>query len=212
MELIGYLIDVVMHLDRHLNAVISAYGVWTYLILFLIIFCETGLVVMPLLPGDSLLFAVGNLAAMGPLRVEVLFALLTIAAVLGDTVNYTIGYRLGRRLLARDGRIFKRRYLERTERFYDRYGGKTIVMARFVPIVRTFAPFVAGTGKMDYGRFILYNVAGGVAWIAAFVFSGYFFGSLPVVKRNFPLVIAAIIVLSIVPGVIEYLRRRGSHA
>jgi len=209
MDLVHMFIDYFMHLDRHLNIVIQTYGMWTYLILFLIIFCETGLVVTPLLPGDSLLFAAGAFAAAGSLRAEVLFFLLSIAAVAGDTVNYWIGKIVGPKVFQQQTvRFMKKEYLDRTHEFYERHGGKTIIIARFVPIIRTFAPFVAGIGRMTYARFISYNVMGGIAWIAIFVFGGYFFGNIPVVKRNFTLVILAIIILSVLPGVIEFVRQR----
>jgi membrane-associated protein len=209
MEMIKTLFDIFMHLDRHLGSVIQDYGVWTYLILFLIIFCETGLVVTPVLPGDSLLFAAGAFAAIGALDVLWLFGLLTVAAVAGDTLNYWIGHYLGPKVFhKKDVRFLNREYLDRTHRFYEKHGGKTIIIARFMPIIRTFAPFVAGIGKMTYIRFIGYNVSGGILWIASFVFGGYYFGNIPMVKRNFTLVIVAIIVLSVMPGVIEFLRHR----
>ncbi len=209
MELIRQLLDILLHLDRHLDTIIQQYGVWTYLILFLIIFCETGLVVTPILPGDSLLFAVGTFAARGALDLGLLLVLLSVAAVAGDTVNYAIGYRVGPQIFRKEGvRFLNREYLDRTHRFYERHGAKTIVIARFVPIIRTFAPFVAGVGQMSYARFVTYNVAGGVGWIAALVLGGYLFGNIPVVRQNFTLVIFAIIVLSILPGVIEFLRQR----
>ena len=209
MELLTQFIDLLLHLDKHLNVIIQDYGGWTYAILFLIIFCETGLVVTPLLPGDSLLFAAGTFAASGSLDPAWLFWLLSVAAVAGDTVNYQVGYFLGPKVLHKENaRFLKKEYLDRTHRFYEKYGGKTIVIARFVPIVRTFAPFLAGVGTMSYWRFLAYNVFGGIAWIAIFVFGGYYFGSLPLVKDNFTLVILAIIFLSILPGVIEALRNR----
>jgi membrane-associated protein len=209
MEMIKTLFDIFMHLDRHLGSVIQDYGVWTYLILFLIIFCETGLVVTPILPGDSLLFAAGAFAAIGALDVLWLFGLLTVAAVAGDTLNYWIGHYLGPKVFhKKDVRFLNREYLDRTHRFYEKHGGKTIIIARFMPIIRTFAPFVAGIGKMTYIRFIGYNVSGGILWIASFVFGGYYFGNIPMVKRNFTLVIVAIIVLSVMPGVNEFLRHR----
>ena len=209
MELIRQFVDVLLHLDRHLSTVIQDYGMWTYLILFLIIFCETGLVVTPILPGDSLLFAVGTFAARGALDVSLVLLLLSIAAVAGDTLNYAIGYRVGPQVFRRQGvRFLNREYLDRTHRFYERHGAKTIVIARFIPIVRTFAPFVAGIGRMGYGRFVSYNVAGGVGWIAALVLGGYAFGNIPAVRQNFTLVIFAIIVLSVLPGVIEFVRQR----
>lgn len=209
MELIAKFIDLFLHLDRHLNEIIQAYGAWTYAILFLIIFCETGLVVTPILPGDSLLFAAGTFAALGSLDVWWLFVLLSIAAIAGDTVNYWIGYHVGPRVFHEENvRFFKKEYLDRTHQFYEKHGGKTIIIARFVPIIRTFAPFVAGIGRMTYWRFISYNVIGGIAWIAIFVFGGYYFGNIPIVKRNFTLVIMAIIIISVLPGVIEYWRQR----
>jgi len=209
MDLIRQLIDVLLHLDRHLSRVIQDYGMWTYLILFLIIFCETGLVVTPILPGDSLLFAVGTFAARGALDINLVLILLSVAAVAGDTLNYAIGYRLGPQVFRKEGvRFLNREYLDRTHQFYERHGAKTIVIARFVPIVRTFAPFVAGIGRMSYSRFVVYNVVGGVGWIVILVLGGYAFGNIPVVKQNFTLVIFAIIILSILPGVVEFLRQR----
>ena len=209
MELIKTFFDIFMHLDKHLGSVIQAYGIWTYLILFLIIFCETGLVVTPILPGDSLLFAAGAFAALGSLDVLWLFVLLTVAAIAGDTLNYSIGSYLGPKVFHKEQvRFLNREYLDRTHRFYERHGGKTIIIARFMPIIRTFAPFVAGIGKMTYLRFIGYNITGGVLWIAVFIFGGYFFGNIPLVKRNFTLVILAIIFLSILPGIIEFARHR----
>ena len=209
MELLKTFIDIFMHLDKHLGGVIEAYGTWTYLILFLIIFCETGLVVTPILPGDSLLFAAGAFAAIGALDAKWLFILLTIAAIAGDTVNYSIGSYMGPKIFHKEKvRFLNREYLDRTHQFYEKHGGKTIIIARFMPIIRTFAPFVAGIGRMTYLHFISYNVIGGIIWIASFVFGGYFFGNIPVVKRNFTLVIMAIIVLSIMPGIIEFLRHR----
>ncbi|MEK6760037.1 MAG: DedA family protein [Deltaproteobacteria bacterium] len=209
MEFLAAFIDFFLHLDRHLSVIIQDYGVWTYAILFLIIFCETGLVVTPILPGDSLLFAVGSFAAIGALDVSIVLLTLTIAAILGDTVNYAVGHFMGPKVfLKKDSRIFRKEYLDKTHRFYERYGGKTIIFARFVPIVRTFAPFVAGVGAMSYSRFIAFNIVGAVAWIAAFILAGYFFGAIPMVKKNFTIVIFAIIFLSMLPGVIEYLRHR----
>lgn len=210
MELITAAVDILLHLDRHLEALIAGYGVWVYAILFLIVFCETGLVVTPFLPGDSLLFVVGTLAGAGLLEVTWVIASLIVAAVLGDSVNYWVGSRVGPAVFRRDdSRLFKRRYLERTQHFYERHGGKTIILARFIPIIRTFAPFVAGVGRMSYGRFLAYNAAGGVAWVVLFVGAGFWFGDLPVVKENLTFFIFAIIFVSILPGVIEYLRQRG---
>ena len=213
MELIGKLVDLFLHLDQHLNDVIGQYGSWTYLILFLIVFCETGLVVTPFLPGDSLLFAAGAFAALGSLNVFWLFVLLWIAALLGDTVNYWLGYWVGPRIFHRENvRFLNKKHLERTHAFYERYGGKTIIIARFIPILRTFAPFVAGIGRMRYLKFIAYSVVGGVAWVAICVFAGYFFGNLAIVKKNFSLVIIAIVLISTLPMLVEYLRHRMQQA
>ena len=207
MELLLQLIDFVLHIDVHLDAIIRDYGTWTYAILFVIIFCETGLVVTPILPGDSLLFAAGAFAARGSLDPVVLFVLLAIAGIMGDSVNYAIGHYLAPR--AQKGfRFVKQEYLDRTHAFYRKHGGKTIVIARFMPIVRTFAPFVAGIGAMNYRRFIVYNVIGAVLWVSIFVFGGYFFGTMPVVEERFELVILAIIFLSVLPGIIEFARHR----
>jgi membrane-associated protein len=212
-ELLTNFIDLFLHLDIHLQAVIQDYGMWTYLILFLIIFCETGLVVTPILPGDSLLFAAGTFAASGALDPVWLFALLSVAAVGGDAVNYAIGHFMGPKVFQQeDSRFLKKEYLDRTHQFYEKYGGKTIIIARFVPIVRTFAPFVAGVGSMTYWRFASYNIIGGIAWIAICLFSGYAFGNIPVVKENFTLVILAIIFISILPGLIEFMRQRQQTA
>ena len=211
MEWIHGFIDFVFHLDAHLIELVRDYGGWTYAILFLIIFCETGLVVTPILPGDSLLFAVGTIAATGALDPLTVSVLLAIAAILGDTVNYAAGYWIGPRIFSReDSWLLNKQHLERTHRFYEKYGGKTIIFARFIPIIRTFAPFVAGIGKMSYSRFITYNVVGGIVWIAAFIYAGYFFGNIPIVKDNFSLVILAIIVISVMPAVIEFWRARSA--
>ena len=212
-DLIKHLIDFILHIDTHLDQIIAQYGTWTYAILILIIFCETGLVVLPLLPGDSLLFAAGAFAARGTLDPFVLLISLSIAAIMGDTVNYWIGAWIGPRAFSGNVRFLKKEYLDKTAAFYARHGGKTIVMARFVPIVRTFAPFVAGVGAMDYPRFIVYNVGGAVAWVGLFVFGGYFFGNLPAVRSNFTLVILGIIAVSVTPMVIEWLKaRKGARA
>jgi membrane-associated protein len=208
-ELIKDVIDILIHLDKYLSLLIQNYGVLTYLILFLIIFCETGLVVTPFLPGDSLLFAAGTFAAIGSLDVLWLIGLLTTAAIAGDTVNYWIGDFVGPKVFNKENvRFLSKKHLEHTHQFYEKYGGKTIIIARFVPIIRTFAPFVAGIGKMAYSRFIAYNIFGGILWVAVFVFSGYYFGNMPAVKQNFTVVIFAIILISIMPGVIEFLRHR----
>jgi len=207
MDLLLQLVDFVLHIDVHLDAMIRDYGMWTYAILFLIIFAETGLVVTPILPGDSLLFAAGAFAARGSLSPVVLFVLLAIAAILGNTVNYSVGRYLAPR--AEQGfRFIKQDYLDRTHAFYEKHGGKTIVLTRFMPILRTIAPFVAGVGSMSYRRFTLFNVTGGVTWIACFVFAGYFFGTIPAVEKNFTLVIMAIIVVSLIPAFVEFLRHR----
>jgi membrane-associated protein len=209
MEFLKTFLDIFIHIDQHLSTIIRDYGVWTYLILFIIIFLETGLVVTPLLPGDSLLFAAGTFAAKGALNEWWLFALLSAAAVVGDTANYWIGACVGPKIFHRENvRFLNRKYLDRTRQFYEKYGGKTIVMARFVPIIRTFAPFVAGVGSMTYRRFISYNIMGGVAWIGVCIFAGHYFGNLPIVKENFSLVIVAIVFISILPGIIEFLRHR----
>jgi membrane-associated protein len=208
-ELLAWAIDVVLNLDKHLDAIIRTYGLWTHLLLFLIIFCETGLVVTPILPGDSLLFAVGTFAALGSLDLVWVLVSLSVAAVAGDTVNYWIGNLVGPKVFTQEkSRFLKKEYLDRTHQFYEKYGGKTIIIARFVPIIRTFAPFVAGIGAMTYPRFIAYNIVGGVGWILSLVLAGYFFGNVPIVKRNFSLVILAIIIISVLPGVIEFLRHR----
>jgi membrane-associated protein len=202
-------IDVVLHLDRYLSGIIQDYGPWTYGLLFLIVFCETGLVITPFLPGDSLLFAVGTFAALGALDVVLVMVLLAIAAVLGDAVNYAVGRHLGPRVFTREGsRWLNPRHLDRTREFYARYGAATIVLARFVPIVRTFAPFVAGIGRMGYPRFAAYNVLGAVVWIGSLTLAGYFFGNIALVRRHFSLVILVIVALSVLPAMLEMLRQR----
>ncbi len=210
MEFLQQIIDVFLHLDKHLTDITSNYGTWTYLILFMVIFVETGVVVMPFLPGDSLLFAAGALAANpeSGLNVMLIMVLLFIAAVLGDTLNYTIGDYFGPKVFRRDYRFIKREYLVRTQEFYEKHGGKTIIIARFIPIIRTFAPFVAGVGTMKYSRFISYNVIGAFLWVVAFTVLGFFFGNLPFVKKNFTLVVFAIIFLSILPPVIEFIKHK----
>ncbi len=211
MELISQFIDLFLHLDEHLNTVIQAYGTWTYLLLFLIIFLETGLVVTPFLPGDSLIFAAGTFAGMGSLNITVLFLLLCVAAVGGDTANYWIGHTIGPKAFSGSVPFLKKEYLDKTHRFYEKHGGKTIILARFIPIIRTFAPFVAGIGEMSYGRFISYNVIGGIAWVALFSFGGYFFGGLKIVQENFSLVVLAIIFISILPAIIEFFKERSAN-
>lgn len=216
MEHIKQLVDLFLHLDKHLGEVIRDYGTWTYLILFGIVFCETGLVVTPFLPGDSLLFAAGTMAANestgGVLNVHLLVFLLIVAAVIGDTVNYHIGYFVGPKVFTGKSRFLKKEHLDRAHAFYEKYGAKAIVLARFVPIVRTFVPFVAGIGKMSYTTFITYNVIGGIVWVALLTYAGYFFGNIPIVQKNFSIVILAIIVISILPMVIEFIRAKyGKH-
>jgi membrane-associated protein len=207
--LIAKIIDFALHLDRYLSAIIQQYGVWTYGILFAVVFIETGFVVMPFLPGDSLLFAAGTFAALKALNIYWLLGLLAAAAIIGDTVNYWVGHALGPKIFHKaNSRIFKKEYLDRTHAFFEKYGGKTIIIARFVPIVRSFAPLVAGIGRMSYGKFIAYNIVGGVGWVLLLTGAGYFFGNIPVVKKNFSLVILAIIVISTIPAVTEALRHR----
>ncbi|WP_049259436.1 DedA family protein [Eikenella corrodens] len=202
--MLASLIDFVLHIDQHLIELTQTYGLWIYAILFLIVFCETGLVVTPFLPGDSLLFAAGAVAALGGMNVHIAAGLLLAAAVIGDAVNFAIGKYFGEKLFAKpDSRVFKREYLDKTHAFYEKYGGKTIILARFVPIVRTFAPFVAGMGNMHYGRFIRYNIIGALMWVGLLTYAGYFFGELPVVKNNFGLVVIGIIVVSVLPMVVE---------
>jgi len=211
LELVGQAVDLFLHLDQHLQRLISDYGTWTYLVLSIVIFCETGLVVTPFLPGDSLLFAAGAFAASGSLDLWVLLAVLTGAAVVGNMVNYWVGRTVGRRLV-RSGRFVKQAHLDRTHAFYERYGPLTIVLTRFVPIVRTVAPFVAGLGTMPYGKFMLYNTAGGVLWVTVCTVGGYAFGNLPIVRDNFELVIVGIIGLSVVPPLVEAIRHRRARA
>ena len=202
--MLASLIDFILHIDQHLIELTQTYGLWIYAILFLIVFCETGLVVTPFLPGDSLLFAAGAVAALGGMNVHMAAALLLAAAVIGDAANFAVGKYFGEKLFAKpDSRVFKREYLDKTHAFYEKYGGKTIILARFVPIVRTFAPFVAGMGDMHYGRFIRYNVIGALMWVGLLTYAGYFFGELPVVKNNFGLVVIGIIVVSVLPMAVE---------
>lgn len=212
MELLMTAIDFFLHLDTYLHVIVTNYGFWTYLILFAIVFCETGLVMTPFLPGDSLLFAAGAFAALGLLQVEPLLAVLMLAAISGDTANYWIGNYVGPRAFSGKVRFLKQDYLDRTHRFYAKHGGKTIILARFIPIIRTFAPFVAGIGTMAYGRFITYNVIGGVIWVAIFILGGYFFGRLPLVQANFTYVILAIIAISLLPIGVEYWQHRCRRA
>ncbi len=208
MDLIGTLIDLFLHLDRNLQVLISDYGVWVYAILFLVIFCETGLVIFPFLPGDSLLFVAGTLCGAGLLDPYLLAALLILAAFLGDTVNYWIGSQFGAKALSRQGRFIKRAHIEKTQQFYDKHGPKTIVIARFVPIVRTFAPFVAGIAHMAYSRFMVYNGFGSILWVVSLIGAGVFLGDIPLVKNNLTAVILLVIALSLLPGIIEIARHR----
>ena len=209
MELLAQFIDIVLHLDRHLIWVVENYGAWIYLLLFLVIFCETGLVVTPFLPGDSLLFVAGTLAAVGAMYVHGLFALLVLAAFSGDNTNYWIGRFAGPRVFRIErSRLFNPAHLQRTHRFYEKHGGKTVTFARFLPIIRTFAPFVAGIGRMAYPRFLFYSFSGSVFWIGFFVFGGYYFGNIPVVRQNLTLAIIGIIVVSVMPGIVEFIRQK----
>jgi membrane-associated protein len=209
MEMIIKFFDMLLHLDKYIDLLIRDYGMWTYLIFFIIVFCETGLVVTPFLPGDSLLFVAGTFAALGSLNLMWLLVILSAAAILGDTINYWIGNYIGPKVFQmQNSRVFRKEYLDRTHQFYEKYGPITIVIGRFIPIIRTFAPFLAGVGSMTYGKFLIYNVVGGILWIASFTLGGYFFGNLPFVKKNFTLVIVAIIIISVMPTVIEYVRQR----
>ncbi len=204
--MLANLIDFILNIDKYLSTIIQSFGGWTYILLFFIVFAETGFVVAPFLPGDSLLFAAGAFAAIGSLNVWVLFIILALAAIFGDFLNYSIGLRIGSGTFKKYPKIFRKEYLDRTHNFYERYGAKTIVMARFVPIVRTFAPFVAGVGSMEYWKFLLYNIIGGILWVSLFIFGGYFFGNVPIIRNNFSIAIILIIVLSIIPFIIELLK------
>jgi membrane-associated protein len=208
MEIVKFLIDLFLHLDAHLSTVIAQYGAWTYGLLLFVIFMETGFVVTPFLPGDSLLFAAGTFASLGALNIGLLFVLMATAAVAGDTVNYWIGHAIGARAYTGEVKWIKKEYMERTHAFFEKHGGKTIFLARFVPIIRTFAPFVAGVGRMSYGYFISYNIFGGIAWVALFLGAGYFFGNIPFVKHNFSIVILVIILISLMPAVYEAWKAR----
>jgi membrane-associated protein len=207
LDLVSTVIEYILHLDRYLGQIIQAYHTWTYLFMFFIIFMETGFVITPFLPGDSLLFAAGTLAGLGQyLHLGVLYVIFSAAAIAGDTANYWIGHYIGPRAFSGNIRFLKKEYLDRTHAFYEKYGGKTIIIARFIPIIRTFAPFVAGIGAMTYPKFIAYNVIGGLAWVALFVFGGYFFGKLPLIQQNFSFVLLAIIFISVLPAIIEVIR------
>jgi membrane-associated protein len=211
-EFLALVIDILLHLDQHLVVFVENYGAWVYALLFVIVFAETGLVVTPVLPGDSLLFVAGTLAAAGGMDVVWLMTTLIVAAILGDTVNYWIGNYVGPKVFSAESRLLNKAHLERAHRFYERHGGKTIVIARFIPIIRTFAPFVAGIGKMSYPRFLLYNVGGAVLWVVSLVAAGFYFGELPFVKQNLTLIIVLIVIISILPGVFEYLRHRRARS
>jgi membrane-associated protein len=210
MDLISQLFDFILHIDTYLSQIIAQYGAWTLAILFLIIFIETGLVVMPFLPGDSLLFAAGAFAARGALNVWSLLILLSLAAILGDTVNYWIGHRVGSKAYSGEVKWVKQEYMERTHAFFDKHGGKAIFLARFVPIVRTFTPFVAGVSQMNYSFFVRWNIIGGITWVTIFTLLGYFFGNIPFVQEHFELVIVAIVIISVIPAIVEVLKARKS--
>lgn len=212
MDILTTLADLFLHLDEHLSNIINLFGPLTYLIIFGIVFAETGLVVAPFLPGDSLLFAAGALAGFGYLNIVILYITLLLAAILGDSLNYWIGNKIGPRVFAKENsKIFKKEYLEKTREFYDKHGGKTIILARFIPLIRTFAPFVAGVGKMDYKTFLIYNVAGGFLWVTSFVFAGYFFGGLKFMQENFHYAVVIIILLSVIPVVYELVKHKYGH-
>jgi len=211
MNLIHFLIDFILHIDKHLNEIILQYGRQTYFILFSVIFAETGFVFTPFLPGDSLLFAAGTFAARGSFNVHILFLILASAAIIGDNVNYWVGRKLGTKIFELNSRFLKKQYLDKTHLFYEKHGGKTIILARFFPIIRTFSPFVAGLGKMSYLRFLLNDIAGGILWVSIFTYGGYLFGNLPLIKNNFSIVIAAIILISLLPAIIEFTRHKLSN-
>ncbi len=208
MDIFKTILDLFLHLDEHLIEIVNNYGIWTYGLIFLVIFMETGFVVTPFLPGDSLLFAAGTLAGVGSLNIVTLYILILVAAIIGDTVNYWIGHYIGPKAFNMNNRLMKKEYLEKAQDFYDKHGGKAIVIARFMPIVRTFAPFVAGIGKMDYPKFISYNILGGFLWVTFFTFAGYFFGNIPFVKDNFHYAVFLIIIISVIPIVIEFMKTR----
>lgn len=209
MEFVRDIVNIALHIDKYLNIVIQNFGNWSYLLLFGVIFLETGLVITPFLPGDSLLFAVGAFSALGSLNLLWFFITLSGAAILGDTVNYTLGKLLGEKIIKKGNHcFFKKEHLERTHKFYEKHGGKTIILARFIPIIRTFAPFVAGIGEMNYCKFFVYNVTGAILWVAVFLLGGYYFGNTPLIKENFFIAILAIMALSVVPVIVEFLRHR----
>lgn len=211
MEFLGNFIDIFLNLDKYLFSLVNDYRNWTYLILFIVIFCETGLVITPFLPGDSLLFAAGAIAALGVLNIWLLVLILIIAAFMGDTANYSIGKLLGEKVYSKNYKLIKKEHLIKTHIFYEKHGGKTIIIARFIPIIRTFAPFIAGVGKMTYSKFMLYNLIGGILWVIICSFSGYFFGNMSIVKNNFSIVVLAIILISLIPMVVEYLKIKFKH-
>jgi membrane-associated protein len=212
MDPITLLIDFILHLDKNLDLLIQSYGMWTYIILFIVVFCETGFVVTPFLPGDSLIFAAGAFAAIGSFNIALLFVVFVVAAFAGDTANYWIGHYVGPKVFTKENvRFLKKEYLIRAHTFYEKHGGKTIVIARFIPIIRTFAPFVAGIGEMSYWRFIFYNIFGGVLWVLSFISAGYFFGSHPFMKENFTIVILTIIIISLIPPFLEFWRYRNKN-
>ena len=206
-ELITNPIDFILHVDKYVGVILQDYGILSYLILFLVIFCETGLVITPFLPGDSLIFITGAFAAKGYINIFVIFFVLTLAAILGDTINYWMGNFFGEKIFSKS-KFFKKEYLKKTNKFYEKYGNKTIILARFVPIIRTFAPFVAGIGKMNYPKFLIYNIIGGILWVSIFLFSGFFFGEIPLIEENLTIVIFIIIFISILPPIIEYIRNK----
>jgi membrane-associated protein len=208
MEIIKFLIEFILHLDKHLGEIIKNYGTFTYLILFFIIFAETGFVFTPFLPGDSLLFAAGVFASLGSFNILVLLLILIFAAILGDTLNYWIGHFFGEKIVRNPKIPIKKDHIEKTNRFFEKHGGKTIILARFVPIIRTFAPFVAGAGQMSYGKFIFYNIIGGTLWVSIFTLAGFFFGNIPLVKKNFSLVVIVIILISLLPMIIEVIKNK----
>ena len=208
MEIIKFLIEFILHIDKHLGEIIKNYGTFTYLILFFIIFAETGFVFTPFLPGDSLLFAAGVFASLGSFNIFILLLILMLAAILGDTLNYWIGHFFGEKIVRNSKIPIKKDHIEKTNRFFEKHGGKTIILARFVPIIRTFAPFVAGAGQMSYGKFIFYNIIGGILWVSIFTLAGFFFGNIPLVKKNFSLVVIVIILISLVPMIIEIIKHK----
>jgi len=207
LDLLLYFIDIILHVDKYLSIIIESFGSWSYLILFVIVFCETGLVVTPFLPGDSLLFAAGAFAAIGVFDVQLVTIVIATAAIAGDNLNYWIGYHVGPKIFQKENvRLFNKKHLVRTHEFYEKHGGKTVILARFIPIIRTFMPFVAGIGRMKYPRFLSYDILGGIAWPAIFVLSGYYFGNLPFVRQYFSLVVIAIIVISVIPILYQIIR------